>query len=159
MAGEQEQAGRYEELVDSRSDNSGFLGKSMPKIANKDQILKHMSESHAQHYKIAGLLLAAHGGALGTCVTIFRDPASVLKVGSVGVFALLFGVGLIASIAYYASVFITQAVVKNAIMDDEDPNDSPSMGFLTHLNIASIATAILTLVAGIVLVIVRSFSG
>jgi hypothetical protein len=131
----------------------------MAKIANKDEVLKHMSESHARHYKIAGLLLAANGGALGTCVTIFKDPASALKVGNVGVFALLFGIGLIASIAYYGSVFMTQAVVENAIMDDEDPNDSPSMGFLVSLNIASIGIAILALVIGIILVIVRSFFG
>jgi hypothetical protein len=130
----------------------------MAKIANKDEVLKHMNESHAQHYKIAGLLLAANGGALGTCVTIFKDPASALKVGGVGVFALLFGVGLIASMIYYGSVFMTQAVVNNAIMDDKDPNDSPSMGFLVGLNVASIVTAILTLVIGIILVIVRSFS-
>jgi hypothetical protein len=49
----------------------------MAKIANKDEVLKHMSESHSQHYKIAGLLLAAHGGALTTCITIFKD--SVLR--------------------------------------------------------------------------------
>lgn len=130
----------------------------MATIANKNAVLKHMSESHAQHYNIAGLLLAAHGGALSMCVTVYKDPASALKVGSISVFAILFGVGLLASILYYASIFMTQAVVKHAIMDDEDPNDSPSKGLLMRLNIASIGAAILTLVAGIILVIVRSFS-
>jgi hypothetical protein len=53
---------------------------------------------------------------------------------------------------------MTQAVVKNAIMDDEDPNDSPSKKFLQGTNIASILIAVLTLLAGIGLVIVRSFA-
>jgi hypothetical protein len=36
----------------------------MAKIANKDEVLKHMGEMHAQHYKIAGLLLGAHAAGL-----------------------------------------------------------------------------------------------
>lgn len=131
----------------------------MGKIKNKDQVRKHMTEAHAQHYNAAGLLLAAHGAALGMCVTIYKDPANALKVGSVSIFVLIFGIGLIASILYYASIFMIQAVVKNAVMDDVDPNDSPSKGLLIRLNIASVGTALLTLVAGVVLVIVRSFSG
>lgn len=130
----------------------------MAKIANKDEVLKHMGEMHAQHYKIAGWLLGAHTAGLTTCVTIFKDPASAVKVGNISAFALLFGVGLITSIVYYGSIFMTQAVVKNAIMDDEDPNDSPSKGFLLGANIASISVAVLTLIAGIGLVIVRSFA-
>lgn len=91
-------------------------------------------------------------------MTIFKDPASALKVGSVSAFTLLFGIGLIASIVYYGSVFMTQAVVKNALMEDKDPNDSPSRGFLVGTNVISIAVAILTLIAGIILVIVRIFA-
>jgi hypothetical protein len=131
----------------------------MPEITNKDEVLKHMGDYQAQHYNIAKLLIGAHAFGVTTCVTIFKDPASVLKVGSVSAFVLLFGVGLIASIVYYGSVFLTQAVVKNAILDDKDPNDSPSKGFLLTVNIISIGIAILTLVVGIILVIVRSFSG
>jgi hypothetical protein len=127
----------------------------MPKITNKEEVKKTMEGHHSQHFKLAGLLLAAHGGSLGTCVTIFKDAASVPRVGGVGVFALLFGIGLIASIAYYASVFMARAVVQNAINDDEDPNDSPSIGFLTKLNVASLTIAVLTLLAAIILVVVQ----
>ena len=117
-----------------------------------------MGDHHAEHFKVAGLLLAAHGGALGTCVTILKDAASNPQIGGIAVFTLLFGMGLIASISYYASVFLIRAIVKNALMDDEDPNDSPSAGFLKALNIISLGVAILTLVVAIVLIIWRSFS-
>ncbi|MFZ1921910.1 MAG: hypothetical protein WAU57_09795 [Xanthobacteraceae bacterium] len=127
----------------------------MAKLANKAELKKTMEASHAQHFKLAGLLLAAHGGSLGTCVTIFKDTARNPQVGGVGVFALLFGIGLIASIAYYASVFMTRAVVQNALEDDEDPNDSPSVGFLIRLNLISLGLAVVTLLAAIVLVVVR----
>jgi hypothetical protein len=91
-------------------------------------------------------------------VTIFKDPASAVKVGSISAFALLFDVGLIASIVYYGCIFMTQAVVKNAIKDDEDPNDSPIKGLLLGANVASISVAVLTLIAGIGLVSVHSFA-
>jgi hypothetical protein len=87
-----------------------------------------------------------------------KDPASSVKVGSISAFTLLFGIGLVASIVYYGSIFMTQAVVKNAIMDDEDPNDSPSKQFLQGTNIVANLIAVLTLLAGIGLVIVRSFA-
>jgi hypothetical protein len=131
----------------------------MAKITNKDEVLKHMGDFHAQHYKIAKLLIGAHAVGVTTCVTIFKDPASALKVGNLSAFVLVFGIGLIASVAYYASIFMTQAVVKNAIKDDEDPNDSPSKGFLLAVNIISIGIAVLTFVVGILMVIVRSFMG
>jgi hypothetical protein len=86
-----------------------------------------------------------------------RRISNVSAGSGIGVFALLFGVGLIASIAYYASVFMTRAVVRNALMSDEDPNDSPSAGFLKALNLTSLAVALVTLLIAIGLVIWRSF--
>src|SRR6266566_654509 len=77
----------------------GNTGGPMPKLINKDALLKHMGESHDQLSKLALLLLAAHGGSLATCATILKDAASRPKVQGIAVFTLLFGVGLLASIA------------------------------------------------------------
>jgi hypothetical protein len=132
-------------------------GQQWPNWQIKKELLKFMGDAHAQHFKVAGLLLVAHAGSLAACATILKDSASTPRVSGFGVFALLFGIGLIASIAYYASVFMTRAVVGNALMSDEDPNDSPSAGFLKALNVTSLAVALVTLLAAIVLVIWRSF--
>ena len=83
--------------------------------------------------------------------------AGSVQISGISVFTFLFGVGLIASIVYYASVFMTRAVVRNALMSDEDPNDSPSAGFLKGLNVTSLAVALVTFLAAIGLVIWRSF--
>jgi hypothetical protein len=128
----------------------------VPRILNKKPLLKHMGESHAQLYKISGLLLAAHGGALGACVTVLKDAASKPEFMGIGVFFLLFGCGLIASIFNYGSVFFISAVVRNSLMDDEDPNDSPSVSFLKGLNVISLAVAVLTFLIAIVLIILRA---
>jgi hypothetical protein len=53
------------------------------KVTNKDEVLKHMGEYQAQHYNIAKLLIGAHAFGVTTCVTIFKDTAKVLKIGSV----------------------------------------------------------------------------
>jgi hypothetical protein len=129
----------------------------MPKLLNKDEMIKHAGESHDQHSKLALLLIGAHAAGLTTCVTILRDAASTPQVGGIAAFTLLFGVGLLASIVKYGSVFMIRAVVKHALMSDEDPNDSPSKDFLEKLNVSSLAVSVLALVVAIVLVIVRAF--
>jgi hypothetical protein len=131
----------------------------MPKLLNKDAILKQMGESHDQLSKVALLLLGAHGASLATCATVLKDAASKPQVSGIAVFTLFFGVGLLASVVNYASVFMVRAVVKSSLMNDEDPNDSPSAGFLKILNVATLAIAVLALVAAILLVIWRSISG
>lgn len=130
----------------------------MPKLVNKDELLRFMGEGHAQLFTIAKLLLAAHGVSLGICVTILKDSASTPQFKGVGVFFLLFSVGLVASIVNYTSVFMIHATVRNALMSDEDPNDSPSAGFLKILNVLSLGVAVIALLAAIGLVIWRSSS-
>jgi hypothetical protein len=128
----------------------------MPRIANKQELLNHMGEEHAEHFKVAGWLLAAHGGGLGTSLTVLRDYVAAPQFKGVGVFIILFGSGLAATVFYYASVFLIRATVRNALMNDEDPNDSPSAGFLKILNVVSIAVALLALLAAIGLIIWRA---
>jgi hypothetical protein len=130
----------------------------MARITNKDEVLKHMGESHGQHFTAAKLLLAAHGAGLGTCVTVLKEAASTPQFQGVGVFVLLFGAGLIASISYYASMFMIQATVRNSIISDEDPNDAPSVTFLQIWNIVSMSMAVLTLLAAIGFVIGKTSS-
>jgi len=50
----------------SRYDAWNRERKRMAKITNKDEVLKHMGESHGHHFTAAKLLLAAHAGGLGT---------------------------------------------------------------------------------------------
>jgi len=142
----------------SRYDAWNRERKRMAKITNKDEVLKHMGESHGHHFTAAKLLLAAHAGGLGTCVTVLKEAANTPQFHGVGVFVLLFGAGLIASILYYASMFMTQGTVRNSIMSDEDPNDAPSATFLQVLNVVSMSMALLTLLAAIGFVIGKTSS-
>jgi len=70
----------------------------MAKLANKDELLEHMETNHDQHFKVGVLLLAAHGGALVTSLSVFKDYANTPQYKGVGVLIILFGVGLLASI-------------------------------------------------------------
>jgi hypothetical protein len=128
----------------------------MPKLANKKELLEYMDKEHAQHFKIAKMLLAAHGGALGTSLTILKEQIARPQFRGVSVFVILFSSGLIASILFYASVFLIRATVRTALMSDEDPNDSPSADFLKKLSLGSGAVAVLTFLAAIGLVIWRA---
>jgi hypothetical protein len=96
---------------------------------------KYYADAHAQHFKVAGLLVAAHGSGLGASITILKDAASTRQFAGIGAFFILFGIGLIASILYYVSVFMTRATVRSALMSDHDPNDEPSASLLKGLNV------------------------
>ncbi len=130
----------------------------MARISNKRELLKYYADAHDQHFKVAGLLLAAHGGSLGTCITILKDTASTPQFMGIGALFILFGVGLIASILYYVSVFMIRSTVRNALMSDQDPNDEPNASLLKGLNVISISVAVVTLIAAIGLVIWKSTS-
>jgi hypothetical protein len=67
----------------------GRVEATMAKLANKEELLKFMGDAHAQHLKVAGFLLAAHGGSLATCATILKDSANTLQISGIGVFVLL----------------------------------------------------------------------
>jgi hypothetical protein len=74
------------------------------------------------------------------------------------VFFILFGVGLIAAIVNYASVFLIQSVVRNSLMGDEDPNDDPNKRLLSIANVVSLLLSIFCLIGAIVLVVWRASS-
>jgi hypothetical protein len=114
----------------------------MPRLSNKDELIEFMENHYKRHFKAAYYLLFAHGSGLLTCVTGLKEYASTPQLNGVGAFVVLFGLGFLSSIVYYVSVFLARAVVLNALMSDEDPNDSVSAGFLKLLNLIFLTVAI-----------------
>jgi len=125
----------------------------VPRIANQQQLLDFTADGHNQLFTIATLLLGANGGGLSLVLTVLKEYATTPQLRGVGVVFILFGLGLIASILFYASVFMIRATVRNALMSHEDPNDAPSKGFLVKLNVFSLLASVGSFIAAILIVI------
>jgi hypothetical protein len=68
----------------------------MPKLENKDELIKFMGDHYDHNLKVANYLLVAHGAALVGCLSVLKDYASTPQLKGVGLFVILFGFGLLA---------------------------------------------------------------
>jgi hypothetical protein len=127
----------------------------MPKLSNRDEIIDFMEKHYKRHFKTASYLLLAHGSSLVAAVTGLKEYASAPQLYGVGAFIALFAIGLLASISYYTSLFLSRAVIMNALMSDEDPNDSVSAAFLKLFNVIFLIVAVGALIGAIALAVWR----
>jgi hypothetical protein len=114
----------------------------MPTIANKKEIIEHMEKSYDRHFKASYLLMAAHGAGLGAAISILKDYVREPQLNGVGWFLIICGGGFIAALVHYAAIFMARAAVVNAIMNNEDPNDDPTKGFLVMTSLIGIITSV-----------------
>ena len=126
----------------------------MAKLANKGELLKFMGDHYDHNFKAANYLLVAHGAALAASLSVLKDYASTPQLKGIGTFVILFGVGLLAAIVYYASLALARATVLNAIMSDEYAGQSTAR-FLGNVNIGALSIAVAAMVVAIVVVIWR----
>jgi hypothetical protein len=125
------------------------------RIANKAEIIEGMERNYKYHFKIAKYLLSANGGCLLAAAGV-KEYTSIPQFSDTRAFVVIFGVGFLSSMVYYASVFLIRAVVLNALRNDEDPNDSVSADPLKVVNVVSLIVAAGALAVAIVLAIWRS---
>lgn len=128
----------------------------MPKLKNKEELLKFMEEEHQQHFRIASLLAVANGGAFGTCVTLWKDYASAPQYNGVGILFIILGTGLVASILNYGVVFVIRNVVRSALMSHQDPNDVAGAMALQIAYYVTVLVAAAALLGAIGFVVWRS---
>ncbi len=128
----------------------------MPKLTNKEELLKFMEEEHQQHFKIASLLAVANGGAFGTCATLWKDYASSPQYNGVGILFIILGTGLVASILNYGLVFVIRNAVRSALMSHQDPNDLSGALALQIAYYLTVVVAKTALLAAIGFVVWRS---
>src|ERR1700676_4698446 len=96
-----------------------------------------MKDHYDNHLKSANYLFAAHGAGLVGCLSILKDYASTPQLKGIGMFIVLFGVGLVGAILNYIALSFARIVVMNAIMDREGPDKSTAT-FLTWLHIPAL---------------------
>jgi hypothetical protein len=126
----------------------------MPKLENKDELIKFMGDHYDHNLKVANYLLVAHGAALVGCLSVLKDYASTPQLKGVGLFVILFGFGLLAAIVYYASLAFARAVVLNALMDNKTADEGTAK-FLERANFLSLAISAGLMVIAIVCIIWR----
>jgi hypothetical protein len=116
-----------------------------------------MKDHYENHGKSANYLLAAHGAGLVGCLSLLKDYANTPQLKGVGAFIVLFGVGLLGSIAAYVSIAISRAIALNLVVygSETDEANRPIANFLLKLNIGGLIVAVLTLFTAIVLLIYR----
>ena len=113
-----------------------------------------LRDHYENHGKSANYLLAAHGAGLIACMSILKDYAQTPQFKGLGVFIVIFGVGLLGSIVMYISVAISRMIALNMAVYD-DRRLSPLASFLLGLNIAGLILAVLCLFIAIALLICR----
>jgi hypothetical protein len=109
-------------------------------------------DHYDNHFKSANYLLAAHAAGLIGCLSVLKDYNSTPQLKGLGVFVVLFGIGLIAAIVNYIAVFLARATVMN--VKDYDP-DGPTTKFLMGLHLCALAVALVALIVAIVILIFR----
>jgi hypothetical protein len=121
----------------------------MARIVNKKELQDFMGAHYERNFKTAYMLLGAHSAALVSCATFLKDYAQTPAYKGIGIFVLIFGIGFICALIHYAGLFMARAVVMNSLQSDEDPNNAASAGFLKLTVFASMAAAVLLLVAAV----------
>jgi hypothetical protein len=114
-----------------------------------------MKDHYEVHFKSANYLIAAHAVGLVGCLTALKDYAASPQLKGVGIFVVLFGVGLLASILNYIALVLARSV---AFRPHERPSDEATEKFLQRIHLSSVAIALLMLVTAIIVVMVR-FAG
>ena len=76
--------------------------------------VKAANEHWETFIKGATLMLGGNGVGFGGCLTMLKD--GVPSIPGLGIFILLFGIGLLGSIGYYAALTINKVELQQAII-------------------------------------------
>lgn len=120
------------------------------KPADKDATKDHYERT----VKSANYLLVAHGAGLVGCLSALKDYANVPQLKGLGIFIVLFGVGLLGAIANYA---IATFFIMFADARTELKSAAEYRGLITvnQLGIVGLILSVATLVAAVIAIIVR----
>jgi len=110
-----------------------------------------MKDHYDIHFKNANYLLAAHAVGLVGCLQVLKDYNSTPQLRGIGIFVVLFGVGLLAAIANYIVAVLSRATAMGN-------NDEATIKFLLPLHFCAVGVALATLVVAIIILIYR-FAG
>jgi len=121
---------------------------------NKQLVLNVIGGNYDHQLKSANYLLAAHGACLVLCLSVLKDYSPTSHFRGIGVFIVLFGIGLLAAIVNYISLSLARGVALNAVMDEIEA-DEATTGFLLKLHLPALITSIGTLVLAVLIVMVR----
>jgi hypothetical protein len=107
---------------------------------NRQLEIDFVQKNYEHNLKTANYLLGAHGACLLLALSALKEYSVTSPVKGVGTFIVLFGVGLLAAIANYASLSLARGVAINAARDDEEA-DETTVKFISkaHLTALSIS--------------------
>lgn len=113
-----------------------------------------VQRNYDHNLKTANYLIAAHGACLLLALSALKDytPSGPLK--GIGLFILLFGLGLLAAMLNYASLSVSRSVAINAARDGVD-SDEATTALLSKVHLSALATSLGTLVVALTVSIWR----
>jgi hypothetical protein len=109
--------------------------------------MNDLKELYYRHFRTANYLLAAHSVGLVGCISALKDYNSTPQLKGIGIFVVLFGVGLLGAIGNYIALVLSQATAKNP--------DEASVNFLLRVHFGAVGIAVATLVVAIAIMIYR----
>ena len=114
---------------------------------------EHAIEFHGVITKAANYLLVANGAGLVGTLSVIKDYATTPQLKGMGIFIALFGIGLIAAIISYISGAYLQVITIRPATISKSLHRAIKFG--GNLQLVAGITAVLALVAAIVIIIFR----
>lgn len=114
------------------------------------EVLKSMKDHYDHLYSRVHYLFVAHGAGLVGGLTFLKDYASAAQYKGAGVPIALFGVGLIAAIAAYITLSLSQMKAKNSVLDRTQ--HPPSMPVF-YIHYGALTISIVALLIAIAIII------
>jgi hypothetical protein len=121
---------------------------------NRKLVLDFVAGNYEHNLKSANYLLVAHGACLVLTISALREYSPTGPLKGLGIFIVLFGVGLLAAVVNYASLSLGRGVALNAVMNGAEADEATS-GFVTKVHLSALTVAVGIFVSAIVIVMVR----
>jgi len=116
--------------------------------------LKLIQDQYDQHLKSASYLLAAHAAGLAGCLTVLKDYANTPQLRGLGIFVMLFGVGLIAAILNYISLVFARGIAVN-VQTGQTILHEPTRDFVANVHLIAVGLSLLALLIAIITLMVK----
>ena len=116
---------------------------------SKDTLLKVVQEGYEHHLKTANYLVAAHAAGLIACLALIKDYANTPMLKGIGFYIIVFGIGILASIAHYISLSFSRATAITDTIEERDA-DEFTKRFLALWHFGSVLVSLLAMIVAIV---------
>jgi hypothetical protein len=113
-----------------------------------------VQKNYEHNLKTANYLLGAHGACLLLALSALREYSTIGPVKGVGTFIVIFGVGLLAAIANYASLSLARGVAINAARNEAEA-DETTVKFISRAHLIALSISLLLFILAVLVAMWR----